>query len=165
MDKLNPKKLLLVIDAQNDFINENTQSILDKIDKLISSNKYDDVVFTRFINDKNSIWYKKLNYTGCMTKAKQKIAIDTKQYKVIDKKIYSAFNEELKTYISKNNIDEIYLCGFDTDACVQKTAIDLFENNYNVFVLKDYCMSHKGVELHNIIISNLARLIGKNSII
>ena len=75
MDKLNPKKLLLVIDAQNDFINENTQSILDKIDKLISSNKYDDVVFTRFINDKNSIWYKKLNYTGCMTKAKQKIAI------------------------------------------------------------------------------------------
>ena len=71
----------------------------------------------------------------------------------------------MKQYIKENDIDKIYLCGFDTDACVQKTAIDLFENNYNVFVLKDYCMSHKGVELHNIIINNLARLIGKNSII
>ena len=65
----------------------------------------------------------------------------------------------------ENNIDEIYLCGFDTDACVSKTALDLFENNYNVYVLKDYCMSSESVELHNVYINNLARLIGKNKIV
>lgn len=158
-------KLLLVIDIQRDFVNENTSSTLNKIKMLVDSKKYDVVAFTRFINDKNSIWYKKLNYKGCMTKNGQSIAIDTQNNKIFDKKIYTAVNNELKNYIQENDISEIYLCGFDTDACVQKTAIDLFENNYNVFVLKDYCMSHKGVELHNIIINNLARLIGKNSII
>jgi isochorismatase family protein len=158
-------KLLLVIDVQNDFINENTRGIALKIEELINSNEYEYVVFTRFINDENSIWYNKLNYKGCMTKEGQAIAIDTKQYKIIDKTIYTALNKELEEYINENNIDEIYLCGFDTDACVQKTAIDLFENNYNVYVLKDYCISHKGIELHNVIINNLCRLIGRDKII
>lgn len=131
-------RLLLVIDVQNDFINEHTKNILTKIKELVDSNKYDLTAFTRFINDENSIWYKKLNYKGCMTKEGQAIAINTKNNKVFDKNIYTAVNDELKKYIQKNNISKIYLCGFDTDACVQKTAIDLFEQNYDVYVLKDY---------------------------
>lgn len=74
------KKLLLVIDVQKDFINEHTEKILPKIKELVNSDKYDLIAFTRFINDENSIWYKKLNYTGCMTKEGQKIAIDTIKY-------------------------------------------------------------------------------------
>jgi len=158
------KTLLLVIDVQNDFVDSNNIDILEKINKLIDSNKYNEVAFTRFINDKKSIWYKKLNYRGCITENGRKIVIDTKNYKIFDKRIYSAVNNELEEYIKNNNIEEIYLCGFDTDACVQKTAIDLFEKNYNVFVLKDYCMSYD-IELHNTIINNLKRLIGENKII
>ena len=158
-------KLLLVIDVQNDFINVNTSIILFKIKELVERNEFDYIVFTRFINDKDSNWYRELAYSGCITEKGQSISIDTKNYKVIDKKIYSALNGELKNYINDNKIEEIYLCGFDTDACVFKTALDLFENNYNVYVLKDYCMSSEGIELHNVYISNLARLIGKNKII
>ena len=44
------KSLLLVIDLQNEFINDNTRYLIKKIDKLIDSKKYDDVLFTRFIN-------------------------------------------------------------------------------------------------------------------
>ena len=159
------RKLVLVIDVQKDFINENTSKTLDNIKSLIDSQKYDMIAFTRFINDEDSIWYKKLNYKGCMTKEQQEIVLDTKDQKIFDKRIYSALNNELKQFIKENNIDEIYLCGFDTDACVQKTAIDLFEQEYNVFILKDYCMCHKGKDLHDIIIDNLCRLIGKNKII
>lgn len=158
------KKLLLVIDVQKDFINEHTKKILPKINKLLNSNTFDLIAFTRFINYEDSIWYKKLNYKGCMTKEQQKIVIDTENNKIFDKKIYTAVNDELKDYIRENDISEIYLCGFDTDACVQKTAIDLFEQNYEVYVLKDYCMSHRGEELHNIIIDNLKRLIGTDRI-
>ena len=158
------KKLLLVIDAQKDFINDNNVDVLNKIGELINSNKYDDVVFTRFINNKESIWYKKLDYKGCITESGRKIVINTKDYKIIDKAIYSAVNDELENYIRNNNIEQIYLCGFETDACVQKTAIDLFEKNYDVYVLKDYCMTHN-IELHNTIIKNLKRLIGENSVI
>lgn len=158
-------KLLLVIDVQKDFINEYTKPILKKIEKLVNNGQFENIAFTRFINDVNSIWYKDLNYRGCLTEEEQQIAIDTKNYKVFDKKIYSSLNVELKNYLLENNIDEIYLCGFDTDACVSKTALDLFENNYNVYVLKDYCMSSESVELHNVYINNLARLIGKNKIV
>ena len=158
------KTLLLVIDVQNDFVDSNNIDILEKINKLIDSNKYNEVAFTRFINDEDSIWYKKLNYKGCITENGRKIVIDTKNCKIFDKRIYSAVNNELEEYIKINNIEEIYLCGFDTDACVQKTAIDLFEKNYNVFVLKDYCMSYD-IKLHNTIINNLKRLIGENKII
>lgn len=158
-------RLLLVIDVQNDFINEHTKNTLTKIKELVDSNKYDLTAFTRFINDENSIWYKKLNYKCCITKEGQSIAIDTKNNKVFDKTVYTAVNDALKNYIRENNISEIYLCGFDTDACIQKTAIDLFEQNYDVYVLKDYCMSHAGKEIHDFYIDNLARLIGNDRII
>ena len=75
------KKLLLVIDVQNDFINGNTEEVLPKIKELVNSDKYDLIAFTRFINDENSIWYKKLHYKGCMTKEGQEIVIDTKKHK------------------------------------------------------------------------------------
>lgn len=159
------KKLLLVIDVQKDFINEHTKNTLKKIKELVNSNRFDLTVFTRFINDENSTWYKKLNYKGCMTKEQQEIALDTKDYRIFDKRIYSALNTELKEFIKENHIDEIYLCGFDTDACVQKTALDLFEQNYEVYILKDYCMSHKGDETHKLYINNMKRLIGKGRII
>ena len=157
-------RVLLVVDVQNDFINMHTKDTLIKIKELVNSNKYDLTAFTRFINNENSIWYKKLNYKGCMTKDGQSIAIDIKDN---NKKIYTytAVNDELKDYIRENDISQIYLCGFDTDACIQKTAIDLFEQNYDVYVPKDYCMSHAGKEIHNLYIQNLSRLIGKNKII
>lgn len=158
-------KLLLVIDVQKDFINENTSKTLRKINMLVDSKKYDIIAFTRFINDEDSVWYKELNYKGCMTKEQQEIVIDTKNYKVFDKRIYTALNEELKQFIAENNIKEIYLCGFDTDACVQKTALDMFEQNYDVYILKDYCMSHIGEETHNTYINNMIRLIGKDRVI
>lgn len=116
-------RLLLVIDVQNDFINEHTKNILTEIKELVDSNKYDLTAFTRFINDENSIWYKKLNYKGCMTKEGQAIAINTKNNKVFDKNIYTAVNDELKKYIQKNNISKIYLCGFDTDAWFKKLLL------------------------------------------
>ena len=97
-------RLLLVIDVQNDFINEHTKNILTKIKELVDSNKYDLTAFTRFINDENSIWYKKLNYKGCMTKEGQAIAINTKNNKVFDKNIYTAVNDELKKYIVSGEI-------------------------------------------------------------
>ena len=157
--------LLLVIDVQKDFVNENTKEYVDKIQKLINENSYENVAFTKFINNEESLWYKKLNYKGCMTKEGQEIVLDTKSYKVFEKTIYSALNEELKEYIKAKEIKQIYLCGFDTEACVFKTAIDLFEGGHDVYVLKDYCMTHLGDRLHNVAIDNLARLIGKNSIV
>ena len=155
-------KLLLVVDVQNAFINDNTKHILNKISNLIDNSDYNTVIFTRFINDENSIYHKKLNYRRCIHKEDNIIPIDTKDYLVLDKRVYSAFNDDLIKITKENNIDEIDLCGIDTECCILKTALDLFENGYNVFVLKDYCASTGGLIRHNNALKIIEKCIGKS---
>ena len=158
-------KLLLIIDVQNSFINQNTMFLLDKINNLIAEEKYNNVVFTRFINDEDNMCYKKLKYTGCIKEEERRISIETRGRKVIDKSTYTALNEELIKYLCENNINEIYLCGIDTECCVLKTALDMFEKGYNIYILKDYCACTHGIERHYNAIKILERNIGKKFII
>ena len=157
--------LLLVIDLQKNFINENTENVPNNISNLINTNRFDYVVFTKFVNDINSQFYKILGYNGCLNSEDRRIVIDTNNNKIIEKKIYTALNQELVQFIEENNIGIIYLCGIDTDACVLKTAIDLFENNYNVKVIEDCSMSHSGIEFHEYAIKMLEKLIGKPNVV
>ena len=158
-------KLLLVIDMQKDFINENTKFLIEKIEKLIDENKFNNIVFTRFINNNNSVFYKRLKYTGCTSKEGMKIVLSEDSKKIIDKQGYTALTKECIEYINENNIDEIYLCGIDTECCVLKTAFDMFEAGYNVYVLKDYSASTYGEERHNNAIQILERNIGKEFVV
>ena len=157
--------LLLVIDLQNSFINENTKNVPNNISNLIIKNKFNYIAFTKFVNDIHSQFYKILGYKGCINAFDRRIVIDTKNNKIFEKRIYTAFNQELVQFIKANNISIIYLCGIDTDACVLKTAIDLFENNYNVKVIEDCSMSHSGKEFHEYAIKMLEKLIGKQNVV
>lgn len=157
--------LLLIIDLQKNFINEETKYCLKKIKKLLECNNYDYIAFTKFINDEDSNFYKTLNWKGCMTTEDRQIVVDTKDYKVFEKRTYTAFNKKFKDYIEDNNIDTIYLCGIGTDACVLKTALDLFENDYDVKVIEDCSMSHSGYKKHESAIDILKKNIGSNNVI
>lgn len=159
------KSLLLVIDLQNAFINQNTEKVPSKIEETIASNQYDDVAFTRFVNYEDSLYIKKLNWRGCLSEEDKTIVINTKDYQVFDKSIYSSVTKEFIEYIHKNQITEIYLCGINTDCCVLKTALDLFELGYNVYVLENLCGSTYGMERHNQAIDILKRNIGENYVI
>lgn len=55
------KSLLLIVDIQKNFINENTSFLLDKINNLLNINKFDVVAFTKFINDEVSAFEKEIN--------------------------------------------------------------------------------------------------------
>ena len=157
--------LLLVIDFQNEFINESTMSSKENISELINSNEYDKVLFTRFINDENNPTFKKLNYKGCINDESKEICIDTEDNIILEKRTYSAYNQELINYIQSNNIQNIYLCGIDIECCVLVTALNLFENNYNVFILKDYVYCMHGEQRKNNAIEILKENIGEDNII
>ena len=158
------RKLLLVIDCQKAFINKHTKEYVDKIKLLLDKKEYNNTIFTIFKNNKNSSFYNLLDYKGCIDIDDCKLMIDYNA-PVIEKDTYSAVNKDFMDYISKNYIDEIYLCGFDTDGCVLKTAFDLFEKNIKTYILQDYCMSSGGVKYHNEAIDILKRSIGENYII
>ena len=159
------KSLLIVIDLQKAFVNDNTKHIVEKINSLINEKKYDETIFTRFVNYNGSIWTQKLNYKECISNDSRELMIDTKDNLIFDKSIYSALTNELKNYIEDNKIDNIYLCGIDTECCVLKTAFDLFENGYNVYVLKDYCACTHGELRHSNAIEILKRNIGDKYVI
>ena len=157
--------MLLVIDLQKAFINKNTKEIFEKIQKLVNSKRYGNIIFGKFINHLDSPFYTKLGYKECIDKDSQEIALDTKDNKIIERDKYSLFTKELIDYIVLNNIKNIYICGLDTDACVYKTALDLFENNFNVYILKDYCFSNGVLKFHQYGIELLKRQIGEKYII
>ncbi len=159
------KKLLLVIDAQNDFVNDLTRSTLKKIEELVDSKQFSTVAFTKFINGYDNRFYKDIDYKGCLTEEGTSIAIDTKDYKIFNKSAYTALTDEFKVYLKDEGIEEIYLCGFDTNACVLKTALDLFEGGYDFYVLKDYCMSSFSKEVHDDALTILKLLVGNKRII
>ena len=96
--------LLLIIDVQRNFINENTESLISKINEFIKKSNYNYIAFTKFINDENSNFYKVLNYKGCINEYDREIAIETKDNKIFNKRTYTALTDELKKYISEKNI-------------------------------------------------------------
>lgn len=157
--------LLLVIDLQNDFINEYTSKSIKDISKLISINKYDKVLFTKFINSLDNPTYNKLGYKGCLNEESKQICIDTKTYDVIEKSTYTAYNEELIKYIKDNKIKNIYICGIDIECCILVTALNLFENNYNIYILKDYVYCTHGEKRKSNALEILKRNIGDKYIL
>lgn len=159
------KSLLLVIDVQKDFITEETKNIPSKIEELVGSHKFDDVIFTKYINSKDNLCYTKLGFEGCLTKEGQELALDSNHYRVFEKPMYTSLTKELENYIKDNQVETIYCCGIDTECCVLKTALDLFENGYNVYVLKDYCGCIAGKEAHDNVIELLKRNIGEKNVI
>lgn len=159
------KKMLLVIDLQKSFINPNTEFLISKIDSLVNSGNYDLVVFTKFINDNDSMWVKKLNYKGCISLEDRKIMIDTKDNIVLEKSLYTAYSNNLINLINLFKIDEVHLCGIDTECCVLKTAFDLFENGYDIKVLSGYSACTHGEESNKNALDIIARNIGKSNVI
>lgn len=158
-------KLLLIIDLQNAFINNKTKGLIKRIDSLRSSGEHDKIAFTRFVNGKQNPVYK-MGWRGCMDYEEIMLCLEPNDDEAIfDKRTYSAFNRSLIDYLQDNSINEIYLCGLDIDCCVLMTAINLFENGYNVYILKEYVGCMQGDNIKNNALDLLRRNIGKERII
>jgi nicotinamidase-related amidase len=72
---------------------------------------------------------------------------------------------EFLNYVQTHGINRIYIAGIDTDNCVLKCAVDLFEAGFVPVILADCCMSHAGIEAHQAALKILPRFIGPAQII
>ena len=159
------KSLLVIIDFQNAFINKNTIKAKEEIPQLLRDNKFDEILFTRFINSEQNPVCLKLDWNKCIDDKSAKICMDTAGYKIIDKTTYTALNNEMCKFLEKEEIDTIYLCGIDVECCVLATALNMFENNYDVRVLEDYVYCMCGEDEKKNAIEILKRNIGKQNVI
>ncbi len=158
---------LFIIDIQNGFIAENTSYLIQRIKSLLEINIFDNVVFTRFINTLDSPYVKYLNWHQLFSETEQTIVDDIKPFAkvVFDKTVYTACNQETLRFLKQRNIQTVFICGIDTEACVLKTAIDFFETNINPYVLTYYSASNGGENYHQAAILVLSQLIGISNII
>ncbi len=144
------RKALLIIDVQKSSVKK--PEIVKAIEDL--QKEYDNVFISRFTNDKSPV-LPMLDWTGYEDESLAFVPVDWAV--IFDKNVYSSFIPKLKEF------NEVHLCGYDTDACIYKTAMDLIENNIRPVVLSLYCDSendhyHKmGIELikRNIGIKNI----------
>ncbi len=145
------KKALLIIDVQKSSVTN--QEIISKIEALQS--KYDNVFISKFIN-KYSPLLNILNWNGYEN---EELAFKPAAHaKVFEKNIYTSFIDDLREF------EEVHLCGFDTDACVYKTALDLIEQNIRPIILSEYCGS-ENEEFHKIGLKLLKRNIGSHNVV
>lgn len=144
------KKVLLIIDVQKSAVVK--PEIPKKIEKL--QYEYDVVFISKFINQASPL-LKLLNWSGYED---EKLAFSPKNEAIIYTKTgYTSYLPEMKQF------SEIHICGFDTDACVYKTALDLAEIGVRPIILKDYCFS-ANQEYHDIGLKLLERNIGITNI-
>lgn len=147
-------KAIVIIDVQNIFINNKTKDIPKKIADHLENNKYDYIIFTRFVNDKNSQIYKKLKWNKCFESPDIDIYLSLKSYanrnNTFDKNGYSIFKQkELLKLFKENNINNIYLCGLSSDACVLASAFEGFDLGFNIIILKELTATFHGSDNHH----------------
>lgn len=138
------KKALIVIDVQKGFAVEMAEDLPKKIVSHLKTNKYDFVLFTISHNTPSSNFRKLLEWHGGIRKPYIDIhpliePMLTKE-NTFHKHTYSAFKAPgLKKFIKLNGIEEIYLCGINTDACVLASAFEAFDLGYNFKIIDDLC--------------------------
>lgn len=158
---------IIVVDVQKGFINKHTRNIPEKIKILLERYRFKHIIFTQFINAPNSPFRVLLNWNKLGSGDEIEIVDELKASAtlIIKKYGYTSVNEEFKKYVRKHSLNVFLITGVDTDACVLKTAVDLFENGYVPYILKDYCASSGGHRYHRYALKILSRSIGKERII
>lgn len=145
------KKALLIIDVQKSAAGDS--DLPEKIEKLQDGYEY--VFVSKFVG-KDSALVRLTEFEGyederlCFVPAPHAV--------VFEKGGYSSYLPRM------DDFDEVHLCGFDTDACVYKTAMDLMERGVRPVVLSAYCAS-KNETYHRAGMLLIERNIGRGNIL
>lgn len=163
------KTALVVIDVQNYFVNDKTKELPKKIANYIEQNNFDFILFTQFVNQKDSNFIKLLHWEKCFSGPDTNIDLKLKKFVTKDnlfkKTSYSIFKSPtFMKFLKNHNIKKLFLCGIDTDSCVLASAFDAFDLGYEVHVLKELSSSHSGQSFHDTAIKIINKSIQKDKI-
>ena len=159
---------LLVVDVQNGFMNEYTRHVVDRIVKLIESEEYEPVLFTRFVNVPGSPFHKFVGWHACESEPETTLVDPMQRYATPDRTFtkpgYAGVSDDLREYLKGQDFNRITLAGVDTDMCVLKIAMDIFDLGIEPVVLTDCCASTAGLQSHLAGLAVLARNIGAHQL-
>ncbi|CAN5360235.1 hypothetical protein BH09CHL1_BH09CHL1_25560 [soil metagenome] len=159
---------LLVVDVQLGFLNDYTQHIPARINQLLQKRDFDPVLFTRFVNAEDGPYPRFLDWHACQNPPETNLAPEMLDFVsdefVFAKPGYAGISDELARYLLDNNYEQISIAGIDTDMCVLKVAMDIFDLGIRPIILADCCASTAGLQSHLAGLAILARNIGADQL-
>jgi nicotinamidase-related amidase len=159
---------LLVVDVQRGFINEFTQHLPARVGRLIETAEYTPLLFTRFVNSPGSPYQRLLDWHGCSTPDETALVDELQRFagddRVFTKLGKAGMPDQLGDRLSRDRPSQISIVGIDTDMCVLKTAMDVFDLGIEPVVLVDCCASTAGLQAHLAGLAILSRNIGPHQL-
>ncbi|WP_280443882.1 cysteine hydrolase family protein [Nocardia brasiliensis] len=169
--------VLIVVDLQNGFVNEASAHIVpvvvDLVDRWLAVGA--EVIFTRFRNHHGSQFQRLLDWNHLFDETDTALIPELEPYiehprtQVLDKTTYTALTPEAITHIRRIATTNVAIAGIATNACVLKTALDVFEVGLTPWIIADACAScsrHRPAgEVHESALTLLGRLIGTRQLI
>lgn len=161
-------KALIIVDMQNGFMNEYTKDLGTKIIELLD--EFDGLkVALQFRNEDDSQFERKLHYNGMKRDDEIDLIDGIKDrvhfVKARNRCSYSGFEVWMSLLLKTREVKEVFIAGVDTDACVLATAFNLFDAEYDIKLLVDYCGSSGGQLYHDYAIELMKRNFGEGSIV
>jgi len=164
-------KVLVVVDLQHDFIVPETADLPARIERLTEA--YPRAIATRSVNSPDSLWVTEVGCAKCMpgTTGAELAFRSRAPLAVIDKEGYGLLGaalEPMRRALAAAGVavgDEIDIAGLDTDACVLKTALDLFDLGYRPRILIDACASGNGLDFHRRAEQIVRRQLGEKALV
>ena len=163
------REAIIVIDMQEGFRYPESEVIIPNIIKRLE-NFSGFKIFTQFFDRKGSLFELQLKWPKFQDQDNQKIMneFDKIEKKVFRHSSYTAITQELINFSRKEKIEKVFLLGIYTDVSVLKSAMDLFDSGFEVFVVKDCCNSiHQNQKnnLHESGLESISHIIGSDHII
>ncbi len=161
-------KPLLVVDVQRGFINEFTRHIPGRVARLIDLGEFEPLLFTVFVNVPDSPYHRLLQWHACEgppeTELVPELSSLAEPSNVYEKRGLTGIPDALAERLRADRVSEISLVGIDTDMCVLKVAMDLFDAGIEPIVLLDCCASTAGLQAHLAGLAILSRNIGPHQL-
>jgi nicotinamidase-related amidase len=159
---------LLVVDVQKGFVNKFTEQVPGRVCRLIESSDWQPLLFTRFVNSQGSPYQRLLDWHDCEgppeTDLADDVAAHARKGRVFVKEGLTGLTAEMRDYLTEGRFESITVVGIDTDMCVMKIALDLFDLGIQPIVLADCCGSTLGAYAHLAGLAILSRNIGPEQI-
>ncbi|MFD2170941.1 isochorismatase family protein [Tumebacillus lipolyticus] len=117
------KKALLITDIQSDFLG-NMDYIYPLCQKYLdqSGDQYDLIILTHWKHEENE--------------NEDTLLLKHPKAHIVEKRGYSAYNDEVKQLLAENKIDTVHLGGVDSDMTVLATMYNLLDAGFKVQVLE-----------------------------
>jgi nicotinamidase-related amidase len=155
---------LLIVDVQLGFINKFTHHIPQRVVYLLQQDNYAPVLFTRFLNGPDGPYYRFLDWHGCEHEPETNLVPELEPFAkpdlIFTKPGLCGMPDELADYLHKQRTERVFVVGIDTDMCVLKIVMDLFDIGVEPIVLIDCCASTAGLQAHLAGLAVLSRNIG-----